>query len=195
MEEILSSIRRILKEDEAAAPAAAADDDVLVLDSTMIATRPDISSATAPPAEVLRPAAEMLGVGEPMNFATEPTLDTGFPPPPPPQAEAAVARTPIIPADIDLEPLPPPVPPRIEAPEGIVGDQVSSAIASHIGSLVRNITTERAASVTRGGLTIEDLVREELRPILKAWLDSHLPSLVERIVRAEIERVIDRSQL
>ncbi len=40
--------------------------------------------------------------------------------------------------------------------------------------------------------TIEDLVREELRPLLKAWLDENLPPLVERLVRAEIERVVGR---
>ena len=37
--------------------------------------------------------------------------------------------------------------------------------------------------------TLEDLVKEMLRPMLKSWLDDNLPSLVERIVRAEIERV------
>ena len=37
--------------------------------------------------------------------------------------------------------------------------------------------------------TLEDLVKEMLRPMLKAWLDDNLPSMVERIVRAEIERV------
>ena len=37
-------------------------------------------------------------------------------------------------------------------------------------------------------------MREEIKPVLKAWLDTHLPTLVERIVRAEIGRVIDRSQ-
>lgn len=37
--------------------------------------------------------------------------------------------------------------------------------------------------------TVEDLMKEMLRPMLKAWLDDHLPSLVERLVRAEIERV------
>jgi cell pole-organizing protein PopZ len=35
-------------------------------------------------------------------------------------------------------------------------------------------------------------VREEIRPILKDWLDHHLPPLVERLVRAEIERVVNR---
>ncbi len=37
--------------------------------------------------------------------------------------------------------------------------------------------------------TLEDLVKEMLRPMLKAWLDDNLPGLVDRIVRAEIERV------
>jgi uncharacterized protein len=37
--------------------------------------------------------------------------------------------------------------------------------------------------------TVEDLMKEMLRPMLKAWLDDNLPSLVERLVRAEIERV------
>jgi cell pole-organizing protein PopZ len=68
-------------------------------------------------------------------------------------------------------------------------------VANTIGSLVRNISSERAAAVTRGGLTIEDIVREEIKPILKSWLDSHLPTLVERIVRSEIERLVDRTQI
>jgi cell pole-organizing protein PopZ len=37
--------------------------------------------------------------------------------------------------------------------------------------------------------TLEDLVKEMLRPMLKTWLDDNLPSMVERLVRAEIERV------
>ena len=37
--------------------------------------------------------------------------------------------------------------------------------------------------------TLEDLVKEMLRPMLKSWLDDNLPVLVERIVKAEIERV------
>jgi len=37
--------------------------------------------------------------------------------------------------------------------------------------------------------TLDDLVREMLKPMLKAWLDDNLPNMVERLVRAEIERV------
>jgi cell pole-organizing protein PopZ len=56
------------------------------------------------------------------------------------------------------------------------------------------MSTEKSVAVTKSGsITIEDIVREEIRPLLKSWLDSHLPSLVERVVRAEIERVINRT--
>jgi cell pole-organizing protein PopZ len=40
--------------------------------------------------------------------------------------------------------------------------------------------------------TLEDLVREMLKPMLKAWLDANLPDMVERLVRAEIERLSRR---
>jgi len=42
------------------------------------------------------------------------------------------------------------------------------------------------------GITVEQLVREMLRPTLKAWLDEHLPVLVERLVREEISRLSGR---
>jgi cell pole-organizing protein PopZ len=37
--------------------------------------------------------------------------------------------------------------------------------------------------------TLEDMMREMLRPMLRAWLDDNLPSMVERLVREEIERI------
>jgi cell pole-organizing protein PopZ len=44
------------------------------------------------------------------------------------------------------------------------------------------------AVVLHNARTLEDMVREMLRPILKVWLDDNLPSIVERLVRIEIER-------
>ena len=82
---------------------------------------------------------------------------------------------------------------NVQIPKGLVGDEASNSIANTIGTLVHSISTERAVAVSRGGITIEDLVREEIKPVLKAWLDTQLPSLVERVVRAEIKRVIDRA--
>jgi hypothetical protein len=75
----------------------------------------------------------------------------------------------------------------------LVAPEVAAAAASSVGSLVRNITAERSTQVYTGGPTIEDVVREELRPLLKQWLDTNLETLVERLVRAELERVVSRA--
>jgi cell pole-organizing protein PopZ len=47
----------------------------------------------------------------------------------------------------------------------------------------------RPAPQSNNARSLEDLVRELLRPLLKAWLDENLPGMVERMVRSEIERV------
>jgi cell pole-organizing protein PopZ len=70
--------------------------------------------------------------------------------------------------------------------------EAAAATATSVGSLVRTLAAERATQVYGGGPTIEDLVRAELRPLLKEWLDAYLPGMVERLVRAEIERVVGR---
>ncbi len=75
----------------------------------------------------------------------------------------------------------------------LVAPAAAAAAATSVGSLLKHLQQERQTAVYRGGPTIEDVVREEMRPILKQWLDAHLPSLVERLVRAEIERVVARS--
>jgi uncharacterized protein len=41
-----------------------------------------------------------------------------------------------------------------------------------------------------GDAQLEELVRQTLRPLLQAWLDANLPPLVERLVQAEIARVV-----
>jgi uncharacterized protein len=43
--------------------------------------------------------------------------------------------------------------------------------------------------LVENGRTLQDLVRDMLRPMLKSWLDDNLPTLVERLVLAEIEQM------
>ncbi len=97
---------------------------------------------------------------------------------------------------------PPPVAeaPQSEPPAGpppsdtLIAPAVAAATTAALGQLLRTVAAERASPVLRGGgPSIEDVVREEIRPLLKAWLDQHLPPLVERLVRAEIERVVGRA--
>lgn len=80
------------------------------------------------------------------------------------------------------------------APAPLVAPAAAAAAASSVGSLVRTLSS-RTAQVHAGGPTLEDIVRDEIRPMLKQWLDTNLPPLVERLVRTEIERVVGRAEL
>ena len=77
-------------------------------------------------------------------------------------------------------------------PSSLVAPAAAAAAAASMGELVRRLAGTQNVPIIRGGPTIEDLVREEIRGLLKAWLDENLPRIVERLVRAEIERVVGR---
>ncbi len=74
----------------------------------------------------------------------------------------------------------------------IASSETVAAASQSVGALKKALT-ERHANVFKGAaVSIEEIVREEVRPLLKGWLDANLPSIVERLVRAEIERVVAR---
>jgi uncharacterized protein len=77
---------------------------------------------------------------------------------------------------------PPPFESPAAAPPQILSRSTVSAVESAFNTLAHTVLSNNAR-------TLEDLVREMLRPMLKSWLDDNLPGLVERIVKAEIERV------
>jgi cell pole-organizing protein PopZ len=72
--------------------------------------------------------------------------------------------------------------PAAPPPQQILSRSTVSAVESAFNSLANTVLSNNAR-------TLEDLVKEMLRPMLKSWLDDNLPGLVERIVKAEIERV------
>jgi cell pole-organizing protein PopZ len=81
--------------------------------------------------------------------------------------------------------LPPAFEPPFESPatpQPMLSRSTVSAVESAFNSLANTVLSNNAR-------TLEDLVKEMLRPMLKSWLDDNLPGLVERIVKAEIERV------
>ena len=179
MEEILASIRRILDDDDVPATtpdgpsAVPVDDDTLLLDQSMMVSATGPSAPTAPGRVAVPPEAQAPEAQAPEHRTPEHPA-----PEPPAQALNAAHRT---------DPIEPPAPlPDLIAPEA------AAAAASSVGTLVRTLAAGRATQIYGGGPTLEDMVRAELRPMLKQWLDEYLPPLVERLVRTEIERVVSR---
>jgi len=107
----------------------------------------------------------------PSFHRVEPRDDLEFAEAPPPRPTPAPSFAPV---DYDAPPLPPQQP--------ILAQSTVSAVESAFNSLAHTVLSSNAR-------TLEDLVKEMLRPMLKSWLDDNLPGMVERIVKAEIERV------
>ncbi|MBB4257348.1 MULTISPECIES: PopZ family protein [unclassified Bradyrhizobium] len=145
-----------------------------------------LDTATTAP-EVREPEPEPEPEPDVLELTDEMAMDPTPPPPPPsfrkvePRDDLEFAESPpprptpsYAPVDFDAPPLPPQQP--------MLAQSTVSAVESAFNSLAHTVLSSNAR-------TLEDLVKEMLRPMLKSWLDDNLPGLVERIVKAEIERV------
>lgn len=186
MEEILSSIRRIINEDEEEAPAAEAEAAPAEEESN---SQDDIDSMfdEAPAAEE-EPAAEAEDVLELTDMVDEP--DAGTDPMAMDDDLMIVDREEEEP-EVVAEPEPEPVV-DFDAVEGEVADGIMSdgAAAAAMGSFHTLADSIRISE--EEGRTLEGVVRALLRPMLKEWLDANLPSIVDEKVQAEIDRVARR---
>lgn len=195
MEEILASIRRIINEDdepqaEAAAPAPEPAGETAPEPEAEPAF--DASPEPDPEPETddagfeddvleLTDRVEEDGEGtSPMAIADDLMIldreDDAAPEPEPepePQPEPAMAETPApAPADDD---------------DSLLAEPAASAAAGAFAALTENLRVS-----SDNGQTLEGIVRELMRPMLKQWLDENLPSIVEAKVQEEIERVARR---
>jgi uncharacterized protein len=207
MEEILASIRRIIADDDTtkspqpampeppvaqAAPAPAS-----AMPPRNPAARPtpvEPNAFDAQPAPA--PLAEPAPVSPPVSAAEEPAPDileltesmaAVVPSEPSPEVDvspAAQFRTIDGSSDIGFdEASDKPSPRAIRDPQPqLLSRETNAAVDSAFNTLAQTVLVHNAR-------TLEDLVREMLRPMLKSWLDENLPGMVERLVRAEIERV------
>ena len=69
---------------------------------------------------------------------------------------------------------------------------MASAAMSRLTESTAGDAADTSGSLQIGDKTIEALVRELMRPMLKDWLDHNLPAIVERIVEREVKRVAER---
>jgi len=191
MEEILASIRRIISEDDA--PAGEGE------------TAAEAAAEPAPEAEVLaeaeeepeaapepepEPESEVIALAETEEDDVL-ELTEKVPESPPSETHGDIDVYSKSEPEPEPEPAPAPVaaftPPAPEpapmADDSLVGEAVAVAAASSFGKL------SAAVQMPGEGRTLEDVTRELLRPLLKAWLDEHLPSIVQAKVDEEDERI------
>jgi hypothetical protein len=93
----------------------------------------------------------------------------------------------------------PPAPPEedvlelddpVEAEDGLISDNVAAASRQSLAALA---AMRAAPPPSADGGALENVVRDMLRPILKDWLDEHLPQIVEELVTREIARITGRN--
>jgi cell pole-organizing protein PopZ len=217
MEEILASIRRIIADDDAARPPQATEaakpaDPAppaparATEQPTPLAAQPAASPAPAPAAvsnsqadidalfaKVDTPPSDRFPVAKPAtDDILDLTEDMQTSTPAPPAFRKIDGEPDVVFNEADPEPPAPVIRPMIEQArcqlqqEGqersLLSPAASAAVDSAFNALAQTVLMQNSR-------TLDDLVCEMLRPMLKSWLDDNLPHMVERLVRAEIERV------
>lgn len=142
------------------------------------APEPVPSGVVAAP-EPERPAPPRLAAM--VQPAADPVIRAVEEAPPPPAGRAPAGQAappPYEPARRPAAPPPAPPPPS----DAIISQEATASVGQAFSLLSHTIMSQNAT-------TLEDIVREMLKPMLKSWLDDNLPPLVERLVAAEIQRV------
>jgi len=190
MEEILASIRRIISEDDSAAPAADASpmaepdfgDEVLELNEPVMempeTVSPDFDFDALPVEDEPEVALEEIIVEDRWE-EPEPVA----PPPPAPVAAAPVAAPVYAPA-------PEAAPTQFPFDQGLVSNPIADKTSTVFAKLAPNTTLP---GMFISGNTVEAMVGELIKPMLKDWLDANLPRIVEEKVEAEVARIARRS--
>ncbi len=217
MEEILASIRRIIADEETAPkgkaaappePEPAADETISEDDlDKLFATADDPEDEAAEDDDVLDlteelaepeggpPLVEGMGEDTDLAFADAAEMEEPVEEPAPAPIVAPVVAPPVAVAPVAAPkpaPAPEPAPaPRVFAPEPAAVEAVVSPLISQAseGMIASAFADLSMTVINRNARTLDDLVQEMLRPMLQQWLDRNLPTMVERMVRAEIERV------
>ena len=201
MDDILASIRKIISDDEARAQVGGQGGGQPPANPP----RP----AVAPP---VVPAADTRPSGPPPKrddvlLLTDLIEEPSAPPRPVAAAIPLPRIDPVNAAEMpqpNVDPMPerpsPVLPAAPATDQSLVGSTVAGATSSAFDrlsqavqeSVLPPVASDSGPAVGAGGKTIEDMVKEMLRPMLKEWLDRNLPPMVERFVEREIVRLTRR---
>ncbi len=186
MEEILASIRRIISEDDAepedgqdAAPEAADETPPVEAEEDAVVDEPPVaeSPVAEPEDDVLDLTDAVEDDGDDYDMALS--------------DDSNIVEV----MEIEDEPEPGPVDAAPPPDDGLISPPPASEATSQFSVLAAAVAGDRLGQTMGvGARTIEDLVKEVMRPMIKEWLDANLPALVERLVGREIDRMARRAE-
>ena len=224
MEDILASIRRILSEDEpkeavAETPADLGVDPALAPEP---ASEPEIASELEMEMDMAS-ATEKMGaeetedefvppVPEPETVPEEPETvpeepESAFVPeiepelasesaaeipasfPPPPSGDPLFEDILELTQEMIAQP-----PSDVGAGAPILSGTAQVSSTDTLQELAKALLSRRDIAVGSREMTLEGLIREILRPLLREWLDENLPYLIERLVKKEIDHMVNRAE-
>ncbi len=163
VEEILESIKKVIARDNRAVALEARRRRDMVGERD-VAPTPFPPAAEAPRQHQVRDEEEVLDLAD-MEFA--------------PEAETPAMPLADAPATADEAPL--------------IADGVRSAMQENLAALAMLAEPGAKPQIVRSGETsLEGLTRELLRPMLAEWLEANLPAMVEKLVQAEIARIVGK---
>lgn len=176
VDEILKAIQRVIEKDH------------------QEASRPE-KSKVAEPGVMLNGESDAAHSGEEIEFLVTPDMDDEDAD----ILDLGAAATALIDEEAAAEPEPEeaPAPKARIAPDRIIAqieetltsERAAESMRRSLSDLSRISETQKPAPTPAGETTIEQLVRDMLRPLLAQWLDEHLPPMVERLVKDEISRI------
>lgn len=168
IEEILESIRQIISED---------------------GTPVDAATAAAKPAKPAESIAAPVPPKPKQIEAPKPVAPPAPAPRPEPILDLTERVEPVKPPRIVLEETPEEEQVADDSEHLVSDDTADAAVASLAKLLANNMSVERELPGRPGNVTLEDMTREILKPLLRQWLDQNLQHIIEKMVAREIERL------
>ena len=96
------------------------------------------------------------------------------------------------PVQIDLQEAPPM---NMVSDDTLLSEKTADAAANEMAKLLAgNVAVERDEPGRVGRLTLEDMARDLMRPLIKTWLDENLPRVIDRVVTRELEKLARRAR-